>query len=171
MNVRCRPANLQNGCSAFTTPAPCVQRLPAPAASVTTANSPRAKAARPARAQFLPPAAGVASSTSASLHVLDFGAGGQTVLREADAATSQIIADLLMLEAVEAVLFEQFRQALPGSLSDSCRGQQAIEQRLHHAGQFRARPAGGAEFVQLRALVAGEGLRDRRRNQRGTCRA
>ena len=48
MNVRCAPANLQNGCSAFTTPAPCVQRLPTPAASVTTASSPRASAARPA---------------------------------------------------------------------------------------------------------------------------
>ena len=40
-NVRWRPASLQNGCSALTTPAPCVQRLPAPAASVTTATSPR----------------------------------------------------------------------------------------------------------------------------------
>ena len=27
-NVRCRPPSLQNGCSALTTPAPCVQRLP-----------------------------------------------------------------------------------------------------------------------------------------------
>ena len=40
MKVRCRPASLQNGCRALTTPAPCVQRLPAPAASVTTATSP-----------------------------------------------------------------------------------------------------------------------------------
>ena len=38
--MRCRPASLQKGCRAFTTPAPCVQRLPAPAASVTTATSP-----------------------------------------------------------------------------------------------------------------------------------
>ena len=48
IKVRCRPSNLQNGCSAFTTPAPCVQRLPAPAASVSTATSPPRRASRPA---------------------------------------------------------------------------------------------------------------------------
>ncbi len=46
------------------------------------------------------------------LHVLDVGAGGQTVLRQANAAVFQIVANLLMLHAVKAVLFEQFRQAL-----------------------------------------------------------
>ena len=46
------------------------------------------------------------------VHVLDIGAGGQAVLREADAAVFQIVANLLVLHAVEAVLFEQFGEAL-----------------------------------------------------------
>ena len=40
MKVRCRPPSLQNGFSALTTPAPWVQRLPAPPASETTATAP-----------------------------------------------------------------------------------------------------------------------------------
>ena len=47
MKVRCRPPNRQKGWSALQTPAPCVQREPAPAASVTTPSSPRARIANP----------------------------------------------------------------------------------------------------------------------------
>ena len=41
------PANRQNGFNAFTTPAPRVQRVPAPPASVTTATAPSAAPPRP----------------------------------------------------------------------------------------------------------------------------
>ena len=45
--LRCGPSSWTNGLTALTTPAPVVHRLPTPAASVTTATSPRASAASP----------------------------------------------------------------------------------------------------------------------------
>ena len=53
MKLRYRPWKRWNGCSALTTPAPCVQRLPAPAASVNTATSPRREPSAPAFATGL----------------------------------------------------------------------------------------------------------------------
>ena len=63
-----------------------------------------------ARAQAL--RRSVASTTSLVLHVLDDRAGGQPVLGQADAAVFEVGADLLVLDAVKAVLLEQAR---PGS--------------------------------------------------------
>ena len=106
-NVRCRPPSLQKGCSALTMPAPCVQRLPAPAASVTTATSPGLPA-RPgpaSRYSFGRLARGV--EHVAVGHVLNLRADRQAVLGQADAAAFEIGADLLVLRAVEAVAFEQ----------------------------------------------------------------
>jgi len=63
-----------------------------------------------------------------------------------------------MLDAVEAVLFEQFGKALLGAALGFQPGQQALEQRFHHAGQFGPRAAGGAELVQFRPLRLGQRL-------------
>ena len=93
------------------------------------------------------------------LHVLDVGAGGQAVLRDANAAIFQIVANLFVLHAVEAVLFEQLREAVLAAVPGFQPGQQAVEQSLHHAGKFRPRAAGGAEAVQFRALGFGQRLR------------
>ena len=49
MKVRCRPASLQKGCSAFTTPAPCVQRLPGPGGQRDHRHLPVLSAVSPAR--------------------------------------------------------------------------------------------------------------------------
>ena len=64
-NVRCRPSILQKGCNDFTTPAPCVHRLAAPAANVTTATSPRRSASIP-RSILAEPALGPRTSLTSS---------------------------------------------------------------------------------------------------------
>ena len=70
-------------------------------------------------------------------HILDVGVHGQAVLRQADPAIPDVVADLLVLHCVEATLLEQFAEAMlwPGAALES--RQQVIEQPLHDAGQFR----------------------------------
>ena len=109
--VRCRPPSLAKGCSALTTPAPCVQREPAPAASVTTATSPLRSAASPRAFERRVCRRGQVGDVLRA-HVLDDRVGGQTILREADAALAQMRADLLVLLRVEAVRLEQRGQRL-----------------------------------------------------------
>ena len=97
----------------------------------------------------------MASSTSRVLHVLDVGAGGQAVLRQADAAVLQIVANLLVLHAVEAVLFEQFGQALLPAVLRLQPRQQAVKQGLHHAAPIPGRVRQAAPNLSSSARAAG----------------
>ena len=90
--------------------------------------------------------------------ILNVGAGGQAVLRQPDAAVFQFVADQFVLLAVKAVLGEQFGEVFPGAIPGFEAGEQAVEERLHHAGQLGARAAGGAELIQLGALGGGQRL-------------
>ena len=92
MNVRWRPPSLQNGCSAFTTPAPCVQRLPTPPARLTTATWPVFKASRPSVAQLVKLLCTRSGQIEhvARLHIADIAVDGQAVLRQADAPGAQV---------------------------------------------------------------------------------
>ncbi len=163
MKLRCRPPSLQNGLSALTTPAPLVQRLPTPPASVTTATRPSASASH-ARARDAGrrerPASGI----------LDMAGHRQPVLRQPDAAGTQFALDLLVLHAVEPVRFEQRFQALRAAGLRILRPrQQVIEEIVHHAGEFVHAAAGGGEAFQLRAPGGGEiarfGAQQRRHGQ------
>ena len=108
--MRCRRAS-QNGFSALTTPAPCVQRLPAPPASVTTATAPAASASSPMLRKF-------ASHISPCVkdifrrNILNLAGDGQSILRESDVSGPQLGLDPLMLDRIESVLI---RAATPES--------------------------------------------------------
>ena len=67
MKFRYLPWKRQKGCRALTTPAPWVQRLPAPAARAKAATSPVASAASPARRHSAADAPGEVQSTTSSL--------------------------------------------------------------------------------------------------------
>ena len=94
---------MTNGLTALTTPAPVVQRLPTPAASVTTATSP-------------PPHGRLAALDRRGGHgprrrdqvgvvdVADVGVDRQAVAGQADPAALEVVAELLVLDGVEAVL-------------------------------------------------------------------
>src|SRR6516225_9305383 len=86
MKLRCRPPSLQNGLSALTAPAPLVQRLPAERAM------PGIQLVRRG--------------------ILNTARDWQAILREANAARTQVGLDLLVLHAVEPVSFEQRFQAV-----------------------------------------------------------
>ena len=126
MNERWRPPSLQNGCSALTTPAPWVQREPAPAARVTTATSPFFKAARP----FLREAAEMECGLGevGVVDVLDDGVRRQPVLGEADAAGLEVLADLLVGGAVEAVCGEDFREGFAVAAFSLAAREDGVEQ-------------------------------------------
>ncbi len=141
---------MQNGCKAFTTPAPWVQREPAPAASVTTATSPLASAARPRFTQAIRQGSrGRGVGKIAFADVLDDGIGGQAVLGEADAPGLEILADLLVHHAVEAVFGQQARERVAGACVLVATRENGVEQRVHHALQLRPGAAGGGELVEL----------------------
>ena len=89
-------------------------------------------------------------------HILDRGAHRQPVLRQADAPAAQVGADLLVLHAVEAVGVEQRRERLLAAILAVALRQQAVEERLHHAGQRRLRACGCAKGIQLGAAEGGE---------------
>ena len=84
--------------------------------------------------------------------IFDAATRRKAVLRQADAAAAQIGLNLLVLHAVESVSFQKALEALRpvGFLLLAAR-QQVVEQVLHHAGEFRYRPARRREPVQLRA--------------------
>jgi hypothetical protein len=67
--------------------------------------------------------------------VFDAAGGGETVLRQTDAAATQIGLDLLVLRGVEPVALEQRFETL-GGIGGGVRGarEHVIEQVLHHAG-------------------------------------
>jgi hypothetical protein len=113
MKLRCLPPSFAKGLSALTTPAPLVQRLPAPPASVTT--PPRRRQRVHAHlVQF-----GRAASRQAhelkshrpAAHPRSCCAR-QPILRQADAPAAQVGADLLVLHAIEAVGIQQRGQTL-----------------------------------------------------------
>ena len=84
-------------------------------------------------------------------HILDHRAGGQPVLREADASFLQVGADLFMLSAVEPVLFEQRRQRLVARRLPFAARKERVEERLHHAAQFGFGATSGPKSIQLGA--------------------
>ena len=118
MKLRYLPWKRQKGCRALTTPAPWVQRLPAPPARASTATSPSARAAAPRRRHCRRRLrAGPAVDHVAAADVLDHGAGRQAVLGQPDPARPQVGADLLVQFRIEAVLVEQALQARPGRVA------------------------------------------------------
>ena len=149
--LRCFPPNLQNGCSAFTAPAPCVQRLPIPPARVTTATAPDANSVE---AETFDVKTFEVSETSKVYHVLgpripDIGAGRQAILRQTDAAIAQRGPNLLVLHAVEAVFGQDCLQAAAAGLILACSGQQPVEEDRHHAGEIGMCATGRAETIQI----------------------
>src|SRR5674476_1080410 len=103
--------------------------------------------------------------------IFDAAADRQAILRQANAAGTQIGLDPLMLHAVEPVGFEQCFQAqsAAGLLILRAR-QQVIEEIVHHAGEVFQGAAGGGEAFQFRAASGGEvarfGAQKRRHGQR-----
>ena len=123
MKLRYRPPRLQKGFRAFTTPAPLVQRVPTPPASETTATRPSARASRPQRD---------GDRHGAPPH-LQWTGDGETVLRQADAAGTEILPDLFVLEAVEAVVIEQgFERSVLAVFGVVAGRQHVIEQGVDH---------------------------------------
>ena len=90
------------------------------------------------------------------LHILDARVGAEAVLREADAAVLHVGADLLVLGAIESVLFEQIvKRCVAGSIGLAA-WHERIEKGLHHAAEFGFGAAGSAELVQLGASAGGK---------------
>ena len=126
MKLRYLPWKRQKGCRALTTPAPRVQRLPAPPAKASTATSPPAKAASPARWSAASTAVGcMRVQHVAAGHVFDDRVGRQAILGQADPSGPQIGADLLVQFGIEAVGFEDRLQAALPSVSSLGRGNKA----------------------------------------------
>ena len=101
--LRCRPSRLTNGLTALTTPAPVVHRLPTPAASVTTATSPRRKADSPRPIA----AAAIGFGRLDQLGVVDIAnveVDRQPVACQADPAALEVVAQLFVLDRVEAIV-------------------------------------------------------------------
>ncbi len=148
MKLRCLPPSRQKGLRALTTPAPFVQRLPAPPANETTATIPAASASLPISWYF-----GAASlggiKEIVRANVGDPAAGGKTILRQAHAAAAQVRLDLLMLHAIEPVGFEQRVEALGAVGFLRALRDQVLEDVLHHALEFRHGVAGGGEALQF----------------------
>ncbi len=88
---------------------------------------------------------------SRALDVFDAAAGGQPVLRQTDAAVAQVGADLLVLDAIEAVVLEQLGQALRALRRLRRARQQTVEQAVHHARKLGRGAAGGAELIEFSA--------------------
>ena len=150
IKLRCLPPNRQKGLSALTTPAPFVQRLPAPPANETTATLPAASASWPISRYFgATPLGGVKEILRAD--VSDTAADGQAILRQAHAAAAQVRLDLLVLHAVEPVGFQQRLQALRALGWLRALRNEVLENLLHHALEFRHALAGGGEALQLQA--------------------
>src|ERR1041385_8800224 len=118
MKLRWRPPSLQNGLSAFTTPAPFVHRLPIPPASVTTATRPAASACMPASRW----------RGSADLHAFR-----KMYLDEAAMAAAEFAERVERLHHPRA-----FRPAAADTAGERDHGDAAFGQRLH-AGVAMAR--------------------------------
>ena len=169
MKVRCVPPSLQNGCRALTTPAPCVQRLPAPPASVTTATSPVCQ-------RFQPDACGrrVGNRVRGTHRRRRRRARPRCPCRPAGGSAASPMRPLrrsarmlLVLSAVEADAGRAVRRgvARPRRRLAAAR-KQAIEERLHDAGSrawcgrrrrtvAARRGAAGNELLVLRAAAPG----------------
>ena len=102
--LRCRPSSWTNGLTALTTPAPVVHRLPTPAARVTTATSPRRKARLRRGWIARRPRCSVGRDQLGVVDVADVEVDGQAVARQADPPALEVVAQLLVLDGVEAVV-------------------------------------------------------------------
>ncbi len=119
----------------------------------------------------VPVAAGSISGVPhiAVFHIADIGAGGQPVLRQADAAPAQIRPNLLVLGAVKPQFRQQLveRSALLAGRAGAPR-QQNVEYVLDHGTHLVALPARSGEAGQFGFAGVGQqaGVRfDQRRNQ------
>ena len=146
MKLRYLPWKRQKGCRALTTPAPRVQRLPAPPAKASTATSPPAKAASPARwsAGFQRPSA-IVSNTSpqatSSMTVLGgrrFWARPIRPVRRSERICSCSSGSNPLASRID------FRLPLPSASSLGPR-EQGPQQHLGGTGQPRMRAAGGGK--------------------------
>ena len=145
MKLRYLPWKRQKGCRALTTPAPRVQRLPAPPAKASTATSPPAKAASPARRSAASRPSAIGVQHVAAGHVFDDRAGRQAVLGQADPPGPQIGADLLVQLRIEAVgLQDRLQAAVAVGLFAGPR-EQGPQQHLGGTGQPRMRAACGGK--------------------------
>ncbi len=95
----------------------------------------------------------------AGLHIANLGAGRQTILRQPDATSLEVVADLFVLHPIKTVLLEHLGQALPATRLRLQLWNQMVEQRGHHPTQLRAGVARGAEPTEFDARLRRQGLR------------
>ena len=150
MKLRCLPPNRQKGFSALTTPAPFVQRLPAPPANETTATIPAASASLPISWYFGSDTIGGVKEIFGA-NVGDPAADGKAILRQPHAAAAQVRLDLLMLHAIKSMSFEERVEALRAVGFLRALRDEVLEDVLHHPLEFRHGVAGGGEAFELNA--------------------
>ena len=138
MKVRRLPPNLQKGLSAFTTPAPLVQRLPTPPANETTATVPARRASPPIAGRHAGRVLGWRQK-GRQARIGNPAAHGQAILRQADPAGAQVGLNLLVFRPIEPVRFQEGVEALRTIRFLRAAGSRVLEDVLHHALKFRLR--------------------------------